>query len=339
MAVEFVDAERIAELNRAHRGKDGPDRRALVPGRRGRRSVRAARAGRRRDLPRAHRGSARGGRARRAAPDRHGPRDRRGRDARACRRRSWRGCDEHPLGVRGARRAARTSASRRWSTRWSATRSRSSPTSRRPRGARSAASSRVPGPLPARADRPAGRPAPARRAHASACSGAWSPSWRSPTRRCSCVNGEQGVGGPGDRFIAEALAGREGPGRDRGQQGRPRSAATRPSPRCRPPPTSGLRRRGVPDLRPHRPRACGALVDHLAGLLPEGPFYFPPEEVSDQPERRHARRAGARAGAAPHPPGGPARGRGPDRGDRASATAWSPCARSCGRRPSPRRAS
>ena len=27
-----------------------------------------------------------------------------------------------------------------------------------------------------------------------------------------------------------------------------------------------------------------ALVDHLAALLPEGPFYFPPEEISDQPE-------------------------------------------------------
>ena len=26
------------------------------------------------------------------------------------------------------------------------------------------------------------------------------------------------------------------------------------------------------------------LVDHLAALLPEGPFYFPPEEISDQPE-------------------------------------------------------
>jgi GTP-binding protein Era len=25
-------------------------------------------------------------------------------------------------------------------------------------------------------------------------------------------------------------------------------------------------------------------VEHLAGLLPEGPFYFPPEESSDQPE-------------------------------------------------------
>ena len=27
-----------------------------------------------------------------------------------------------------------------------------------------------------------------------------------------------------------------------------------------------------------------ALVGHLAGLMPPGPFYFPPEEVSDQPE-------------------------------------------------------
>ena len=27
-----------------------------------------------------------------------------------------------------------------------------------------------------------------------------------------------------------------------------------------------------------------ALIDHLAALLPEGPFYFPPEEISDQPE-------------------------------------------------------
>jgi GTP-binding protein Era len=31
--------------------------------------------------------------------------------------------------------------------------------------------------------------------------------------------------------------------------------------------------RGVPEL-----------VEHLAAVLPEGPFYFPPEEVSDQPE-------------------------------------------------------
>ena len=28
----------------------------------------------------------------------------------------------------------------------------------------------------------------------------------------------------------------------------------------------------------------GTLVEHLASLLPEGPFYFPPEDHSDQPE-------------------------------------------------------
>jgi GTP-binding protein Era len=68
------------------------------------------------------------------------------------------------------------------------------------------------------------------------------------------VNGEQGAG-PGDRFIAEALAG---------------------SP--------------VPVViavnkvdRLDRPRTVLALQAAVA-LLPEGPFYFPPDEVSDQPE-------------------------------------------------------
>jgi GTP-binding protein Era len=32
-------------------------------------------------------------------------------------------------------------------------------------------------------------------------------------------------------------------------------------------------------------RGVAQLVEHLAGLLPEGPFYFPPEEVSDQSEQ------------------------------------------------------
>ena len=48
-------------------------------------------------------------------------------------------------------------------------------------------------------------------------------------------------------------------------------------------------------------RGVPALVDYLAGLLPEGPFYFPPEDVSDQPEDVDARRAGARAGPARAP--------------------------------------
>ncbi len=49
---------------------------------------------------------------------------------------------------------------------------------------------------------------------------------------------------------------------------RPRSAAT---PRC----SRSRARTG---------RGVGPLVEHLAALLPEGPFYFPPEEISDQPE-------------------------------------------------------
>jgi len=32
-------------------------------------------------------------------------------------------------------------------------------------------------------------------------------------------------------------------------------------------------------------RGVVELTEHLAGLLPAGPFYFPPDEVSDQPER------------------------------------------------------
>ena len=86
VAIEFVDSERIAELNETWREKDGPtdvlsfpvdedDEDLPAPGR-------AARAGRRLHLPRAHRGSGRGGRPRRPAPDRDGPRDRRRRDAR-----------------------------------------------------------------------------------------------------------------------------------------------------------------------------------------------------------------------------------------------------------------
>jgi GTP-binding protein Era len=31
-------------------------------------------------------------------------------------------------------------------------------------------------------------------------------------------------------------------------------------------------------------RGVGPLLEHLSALLPEGPFYFPAEDVSDQPE-------------------------------------------------------
>ena len=97
------------------------------------------------------------------------------------------------------------------------------------------------------------------------------------------VNGEQGVGGPGDRFIAEALAAAPVPvvlavnKTDRLDRGRSvvalQAAADLGLPDADVFPVSARTGRGVP-----------ALVDHLAGLLPEGPFYFPPEEFTDQPE-------------------------------------------------------
>ena len=96
------------------------------------------------------------------------------------------------------------------------------------------------------------------------------------------LNGDQGVGGPGDQWIAQALARRERARRDRRQQGRPDRP---PAHRRRALGRRGARaRRGdLPDVGAHGERGGGA-VEHLAGLLPEGPFYFPPEEISDQPE-------------------------------------------------------
>ena len=98
------------------------------------------------------------------------------------------------------------------------------------------------------------------------------------------VNGDQGIGGAGDRFIAEALSEAKVPiviavnKVDRmnhtktvkslilsGDLGLPEAEIF---------PISARTGKGVP-----------ALVEHLASLLPEGPFYFPPEDHSDQPEK------------------------------------------------------
>jgi GTPase len=96
------------------------------------------------------------------------------------------------------------------------------------------------------------------------------------------VNGEEGVGGPGDRFIAEALAGARLPlvvavnkvdRLDRTRTVVALDATAQILPDAEIFPVSARTGRGV-----------GALVEHLAGLLPEGPFYFPAGEVSDQPE-------------------------------------------------------
>ena len=97
------------------------------------------------------------------------------------------------------------------------------------------------------------------------------------------VNGDQGVGGSGDRFIAEALASARIPiviavnKVDRLNHARTVHALTVAAdlglPDAEVFPISARTGKGVPPL-----------LDFLSGLLPEGPFYFPPDEVSDQPE-------------------------------------------------------
>jgi GTP-binding protein Era len=97
------------------------------------------------------------------------------------------------------------------------------------------------------------------------------------------LNGEQGVGGPGDRFIAEALSASDVPvviavnkvdRLSRDQTGVALQTAA----------DLGLDAEIFP-ISARTGGGVGVLVEHLAGLLPEGPFYFPPEEVSDQPEQ------------------------------------------------------
>jgi GTPase len=96
------------------------------------------------------------------------------------------------------------------------------------------------------------------------------------------VNGEQGVGGPGDRWIAEALR----------AAGVPVTIAVNKVDRLDRP-HSVVALQAAADLEldaevfPVSARSGSGippLVDHLAGLLPEGPLYFPPEDVSDLPE-------------------------------------------------------
>jgi GTPase len=97
------------------------------------------------------------------------------------------------------------------------------------------------------------------------------------------VNGDQGVGGPGDRFIAEALARASVPvvvavnKLDRLDHTRTVAALQTSA-------DLGLDAEVFP-ISARTGKGIGQLVEHLAGLLPEGPFYFPPEEVSDQAEQ------------------------------------------------------
>src|SRR5690348_9945449 len=97
------------------------------------------------------------------------------------------------------------------------------------------------------------------------------------------VNGDQGVGGGGDRFIAEAVA----------RAGIPAVVAVNKVDRLDRPRTvlalTAASELGLPDaevfpISARTGRGVPPLLDHLVSLLPEGPFYFPAEEFSDQPE-------------------------------------------------------
>jgi GTPase len=94
------------------------------------------------------------------------------------------------------------------------------------------------------------------------------------------VNGEEGVG-PGDRWIAGTLRGAELPvvlavnkvdRLDRARTVEVLAAADELDIADDIFPVSARTGRGVAELR-----------EHLAGLMPEGPFLFPPDERSDQP--------------------------------------------------------
>jgi GTP-binding protein Era len=97
------------------------------------------------------------------------------------------------------------------------------------------------------------------------------------------LNGEQGVGGPGDRFIAEALAGAKIPvvialNKVDAIRRDPTVAALQAADDL------GLDAEVFP-ISARTGRGVAELVEHLSGLLPVGPFYFPADEVSDQSER------------------------------------------------------
>ena len=95
------------------------------------------------------------------------------------------------------------------------------------------------------------------------------------------LNGEQGVG-PGDRFIAAALEGSPVPvvlavnkidRLDHARTAAVLAAAAELRPGAEVFPVSARTGAGVEPL-----------VEHLVGLLPEGPFYFESDRSSDQPE-------------------------------------------------------
>ena len=100
------------------------------------------------------------------------------------------------------------------------------------------------------------------------------------------VNGEQGVG-PGDRFIAQQLLA--------ARAATPVVSVVNKVDRLRAPETAkalaDAEALGVADeifpVSAKTGAGLGPLTEHLATLLPEGPFLYPPEERSDQPSQVH----------------------------------------------------
>jgi GTPase len=100
------------------------------------------------------------------------------------------------------------------------------------------------------------------------------------------VDGHQGVG-PGDRFIAKALLG--------AKQGTPVVCVVNKCDRLRRSQTAAVlaaaaELEAVDELFPVSARTgegVEPLIAHLASLLPEGPFAYPPEDRSDLPSEVH----------------------------------------------------
>ena len=175
--------------------------------------------------------------------------------------------------------------------------------------------------LPDRARRPARRAAPARRAHrahgAPRAAGA-----RGLRRRAADAQRRAGrrPGRPLHRAGRSPSAQR--PGR--------RSPSTRSTGSSRAPLLAVLAQAAELELGdevfPISARTGAgvrALVEHLAALMPEGPFMFAAGRRIRPAARAAARRADPRGGHQAHLPGGAARGRGRRRGDRARpATGW-----------------
>ena len=119
-------------------------------------------------------------------------------------------------------------------------------------------------------------------------------------RRAVRVNGEQGVGGPGDRFIAEALRGARVPVVDRRQQGRPDRPRRTPSRRCGRAAELEIADEIFPVVARTGQGVGAAASTTSPRCCPRAPFLLRRRTSSPTSPSRDAGRAGARAGAAPH---------------------------------------